>query len=58
MTVNFEKINVANNAPSIQMIRFGWIDHTDWIGQEAATGQQSRLSPDTYSLKLKTLYVK
>lgn len=58
LTVNFEKIDGANNAPSIQIIRFGWIDHTDWIGQEAATGQQSRLSPDTYSLKLKTLYLK
>ena len=58
LTVNFEKVNGANNAPSIQIIRFGWIDHTDWIGQEAATGQQSRLSPETYNLKLKTLYSK
>ena len=58
LAVNFEKIDGANRAPSIQMIRFGWIDHTDWIGQTAATGQQSRLSSETYSLKLKTLFQK
>lgn len=58
LTVNFEKINRVNDTPSIQMIRFGWIDHTDWIGQKAETGQQSRLSPNTYNLKLKTLYIK
>jgi len=40
------------------MIRFGWLDHTDWIGQKAATGQQSRLAPETYDLKFKTLYRK
>ena len=57
-TVNFEKINGTNNAPSIQVIRFGWIDHTDWIGQSSPTGQQSRLSADTYNLKLKTLLQK
>lgn len=58
LTINFDKVSSTNNAPCIQMIRFGWIDHTDWIGQLAATGQQSRLSSDTYSLKLKTLFRK
>lgn len=58
LTVNFEQIKDASKRPNILMIRFGWLDHTDWIGQTSETGQQARLSPETYSLKLKTLYTK
>lgn len=60
ITVNFEQIKeeAVASRPSILMIRFGWIDHTDWIGQTSQTGQQARLAPETYELKLKTLYAK
>lgn len=58
IAVNFEKFSKTNNKPSILVIRFGWIDHTDWIGQTAATGQQCRLPTEVYNLKLKTLYIK
>ena len=58
IAVNFEKFSKTNSKPSIVVIRFGWLDHTDWIGQEAATGQQARLAPETYDLKFKTLYRK
>jgi len=58
IAVNFEKFSKTNSKPSIVVIRFGWLDHTDWIGQKAATGQQARLAPETYDLKFKTLYRK
>jgi hypothetical protein len=58
LAVNFEKISKQNNRPAILMVRFGWLDHSDWIGQQAATGQQARLLPETYELKFKTLFSK
>jgi hypothetical protein len=58
LTVNFEQIKEKAKQPNILRVGFGWLDHTDWIGQTAATGQQARLSPETYTLKLKTLYTK
>jgi hypothetical protein len=57
ITVNFEKCTIGH-APEIVLVRFGWLDHADWIGQRAATGQQSRLAPDVYLGKFKTLYQK
>ena len=57
LAVNFEKFSTSKN-PSIRLIRFGWIDSSDWIGQEAATGQQSRLSLDVENYKLLQLYRK
>ena len=58
MTVNFEKFSKTIKRPNVVLIRFGWLDHSDWIGQKAATGQQARLAPETYDLKLKTLFTK
>jgi len=40
------------SSPRILNIRFGWLDHEDWMGQKAASGQQSRLSSDVEKLKL------
>lgn len=58
IAVNFQKFRLGKNGakPKIILIRFGWLDHTDWIGQQASTGQQARLSPETYKLKFLTLY--
>ena len=58
IAVNFEKFSKSNPKPNINIIRFGWLDHTDWIAQTAASGQQARLAPETYELKFKTLYDK
>lgn len=58
LTVNFEKFSSVTPRPAILFIRFGWLSHSDWIGQMAQTGQQARLSPATYSTKFKTLYAK
>lgn len=57
LTVNFEKWSVARGRqPAIKVIRLGWLDHTDWIAQVAATGQQARIRPDAYGRKLIELY--
>jgi ScaI restriction endonuclease len=43
LTVNFQNFKIAGaDQPSITQVRFGWLDHTDWIGQASATGQQAR----------------
>lgn len=56
LTVNFEKFNIGKDKPKVKIIRFGWIDSTDWIGQTAATGQQSRLPSEVYDGKLKVIH--
>lgn len=58
IAVNFQKFGQSKTAPKpkIEAVRFGWIDHTDWIAQKAPTGQQARLGPETYKLKFLTLY--
>ena len=56
LTVNFEKFSKTVIRPRIRAVRFGWIDHSDWIAQEAPTGQQARLDPVVYQTKLLLLY--
>lgn len=57
ITINFEKFKKGlNRRPEILIIRFGYLEHTDWIAQKAATGQQARLPNEVYSFKLKILY--
>lgn len=56
LAVNFDKVE-RNNAPAkLRRIRFGWLDHEDWMGQKAATGQQARLSPEVERGKLRVLF--
>jgi len=56
LAVNFEKCERSNPKPCITAIRFGWLDHSDWLGQKAATGQQARLSAEVEAGKLLRLY--
>ncbi|MCL2348925.1 MAG: ScaI family restriction endonuclease [Planctomycetaceae bacterium] len=66
LCVNFEKfendaiINAIKLSqiltPRIVLIRFGWIDSSDWIGQKASTGQQARLSKEVYDGKMQILF--
>jgi len=56
LTVNFEKFDKNDTQPKIKLIRFGWLDSSDWRGQKAATGQQSNLPPEIYDGKLKLIY--
>ena len=52
LTVNFGKFGTFGAMPTILRIRFGWIDHSDWIGQAAQSGQQAHLSVDADKFKL------
>lgn len=54
--VNFEKFSAERKKPSVLLVRFGWLDLSDWIGQKAATGQQSRLPPEVENYKLIEIY--
>jgi hypothetical protein len=56
LAVNFEKFAVGKPHPRIVRVRFGWLDHTDWQGQNAATGQQARLDPAVERAKLVVLH--
>jgi hypothetical protein len=41
--------------PAIRRIRFGWLDHTDWLAQASATGQQSSIPALVENSQLLTL---
>ncbi|WP_419917159.1 ScaI family restriction endonuclease [Candidatus Poriferisodalis sp.] len=56
LAVNFERWDDADGLPSIRLIRFGWLDHSDWHSQEEASGQQASLPPIVENLQLLTVY--
>lgn len=58
LTINFEKLSETNPNPKITVIRFGYLEHDDWIAQKSETGQQARLSADAYQYKLIEIYRK
>jgi hypothetical protein len=45
ITVNF-------HGRHINLIRFGWIDGSDWVPQKSPTGQAAGLGPEVYAYKL------
>jgi hypothetical protein len=56
LAINFQKFTKRIKEPKILKIRFGWLDHDDWLAQKAASGQQAHLSPAVESKKLLTFY--
>lgn len=56
LAVNFQKFTNSTTHPKIISIRFGWLDHDDWIGQKSQSGQQARLSRDVEQNKLISIY--
>ncbi len=56
LAVNFQKFSTAQYMPKILLVRFGWLDSSDWVGQKAQTGQQSRLAPEVENNKLIQIY--
>lgn len=38
LAVNFEAFSIKTLRSRIVLVRFGWLDHSDWQGQVAATG--------------------
>lgn len=55
LAVNFQPFSTKGIEPSITLVRFGWLDHEDWQGQSAASGQQARLKPEVEQFKLLAL---
>jgi hypothetical protein len=56
-TVNFEKWDKRSRVrPEINLVRFGWIDSTDWRAQTADTGQKSTLPGLVYANQLAVIY--
>ena len=55
LAINFGKFT-GDVRPEVNLIRFGWLDHSDWVGQKAPTGQQAHLTTQAEQLKLITLY--
>jgi hypothetical protein len=56
-TVNFEKWPAqAGVLPRVLLIRYGWLDHTDWVAQKSETGQQSALPSSVSNNQLLVLY--
>lgn len=60
LAINFEKFDSKNllKRPEITLIRFGYLNYTDWISQTASTGQQARIPAGIESVKLLPIYVK
>lgn len=58
VAVNFEKFSKEKDSgqPKITLIRFGWLDGTDWQGQKSETGQQASLTSAAEKTKLLELY--
>lgn len=55
LAVNFEKFS-DTKSPKVLQIRFGWLDHSDWIAQKAATGQSARLTKEADESKILKLH--
>ena len=58
LAVNFERWKDVEGLPSVRLIRFGWLDHSDWYSQKKATGQQGNLPPAVENVQLLTIYEK
>lgn len=60
LAINFEKFNVSEplKRPEITLIRFGYLNYTDWVSQSASTGQQARIPANIESVKLLPIYEK
>ncbi|WP_081317314.1 ScaI family restriction endonuclease [Microbacterium testaceum] len=55
LAINFQGFRVAR-APQVTRVKLGWLDHTDWLPQISATGQQARLTPAAKLAKLIQIY--
>lgn len=58
LAINFSKFDNTdlNKKPTLTKIRLGYLEHSDWMGQSAQTGQNARLSATTEKSKLLELW--
>lgn len=57
--INFEGFKISPKKlvqAKIVLIRFGWLDHSDWVGQASPTGQQASLKAESEKAKLVIYY--
>jgi hypothetical protein len=52
LVVNFPKTHKTRVVSPLTQVRFGWLDHTDWVGQSSPTGQQARVPAAVARAKL------
>lgn len=61
LAINFEqfdKDNPLKRRPEIRLIRFGYLNYTDWRSQNASTGQQARIPANIENVKLLPIYTR
>jgi hypothetical protein len=57
LTVNFERwVDAGRYRPEVTLVRFGWLDGTDWVAQSAGTGQNSTLPSRIYGTQLPVIF--
>lgn len=57
LAVNFAAFEQeSKDRPGVRLIRFGWLDHSDWKGQAAESGQAAYPSIEARKRKLITLF--
>jgi hypothetical protein len=57
LAINFEKFTETNLHPKITMIRFGYLNYSDWKSQKSETGQQASIKPSIEKVKLLPIYL-
>ena len=58
LVINYKLPSEADITKDLMLIRFGWIDDGDWVGQASASGQQASISKQVADGKLITLFAK
>ncbi len=56
VTINYRPMHVSRIVGPITLIRMGWFDHRDWVGQVSPAGQASHLSTVVRAHKLMMLF--
>ncbi|WP_427834130.1 ScaI family restriction endonuclease [Actinobacillus pleuropneumoniae] len=59
LAINFEQFDKDNplaRRPEIRLIRFGYLNYTDWRSQNSSTGQQARIPANIENVKLLPIY--
>lgn len=56
LAINFGKFSPNTRQPDLTLIRFGWLDSSDWIGQRAQSGQQAHLTKEAKAYKLRIIW--
>ncbi len=59
LAVNFtgwSRDDATLEAPRVRLIRFGWLDHVDWLAQAASSGQAASLPPSIENAQLLTIF--